>query len=202
MSKLSSLDAEGRLAANVEGQARAQQAHLLSKVDEGEESYNRAASMKASESAELSTELDSTDAMITALDQVMEMMELRLGNDTGAAGEVIGVFKGMQISSADEKAKIQAAIAEKTSMYTGIMSTAGKEIRAFQEVYIEEHKKAVYAAEKLASVEAQRALLNKIASDEAGLLELRRTACTKAQAGRQLSTAGSTTWSRKRRRHR
>merc|ERR1719159_104003 len=139
--------------------------------------------MHASESSELSTELDSTDAMITALDQVMEMMELRLGNDTGAAGEVIGVFKGMQISSADEKAKIEAAITEKTAMYTGIMNTAGKEIRALQEVYVEEHRKAVHAAEQLASVEAQRALLNQIASDDAGLLELRRTACTSAQAG-------------------
>ena len=41
----------------------------------------------------------------------------------------------MQISSADEKAKIEAAITEKTAMYTGIMNTAGKEIRALQEVY-------------------------------------------------------------------
>jgi hypothetical protein len=183
MSKLQSLDAVGRLASNVEGQARAQQAHLLAKVDEGEESYNKAASMQASESKELTTELDSTDAMITALDEVLDMIKLRLGNDTGSAGEVVGVFKGMQISSADEKAKIEAAIEEKTSMYTGIMSTAGKEIRALQEVYVEEHRKAVHAAEQLASVEAQRALLNKIASDEAGLLELRRTACGAVQAG-------------------
>jgi hypothetical protein len=182
MSKLETLGGEGRIASNVVGQATAQQAHLLAKVDEGEESYNKAASMQASESAELTSELDASDAMITALDEVMEMINLRLGNGTGAAGEVIGVFKGMQISSADEKAKIEAAITEKTSMYTGIMSTAGKEIRAFQEVYVEEHKKAVHAAEKLASVEAQRALLNQIGSDEAGLLELRRTACSTAQA--------------------
>jgi len=183
MASLRSLDSTGRLAANMEGQARAQQAHLLAKVGEGEESYNRAASMHASESAELTSELDSTDAMITALDEVMEMMRLRLGNSSGSAGEVLGVFKGMQISSADEKAKIEAAITEKTAMYTGIMNTAGKEIRALQEVYVEEHRKAVHAAEQLASVEAQRALLNQIASDEAGLLELRRTACTAAQAG-------------------
>jgi hypothetical protein len=183
MSKLQSLDSVGRLASNVEGQARAQQAHLLAKVGEGEESYNKAASMQASESSDLITQLNATDAMITALDEVVEMIKLRLGNDSASTGEVVGVLKGMQISSADEKDKLSVAIEEKTKMYTGIMSTAGKEIRALQEVYVEEHKKAVHAAEQLASVEAQRALLNQIASDEAGLLELRRTACTSAQAG-------------------
>ena len=40
------------------------------------------------------------------------------------------------------------------------------------EVYVEEHRKAVHAAEQLASVEAQRALLNQIASDEAGFFEI------------------------------
>lgn len=185
LAKMRDLDAAAHVANSIKGQSNAQQTHLQGQVDVAEESYRSAASMKASSTAELSAEQDAANATLSTLRDVVEMIRLRLGNKTGGAGEVVGVFNGMVMGSEEQVKTLAESIQAKSGQYSEIMTTAGREVRALQEMYVEQHQKAITATEKLASVEAQRALLDEIAAHETEVLKLRRTVCEQAQAGEQ-----------------
>jgi len=179
------LDAEAHVASSVRGAATTQQTHLQDQVDKAEETYRSASSMKASSTAELTAEHGGANETLQTLHEVVDMIRLRLGNESGAAGEVVGVFNGMIMGTEEQLKTLAESIQEKSAQYSEVMTTAGKEVRALQEMYVEQHQKAVLSAEKLASVAAQRDLLNLVNTEEEELREKRRAACTEAQAGAQ-----------------
>ena len=57
-------------------------------VDKAEETYRSASSMKASSTAELTAEHGAANETLGTLHEVVDMIRLRLGNESGAAGEV------------------------------------------------------------------------------------------------------------------
>jgi len=174
------LDREEHVAASLHLSADTEQQHLHQQVAAAEASYTDASSLKVTTTSTLRAQYASTSDTLGTLRMVIDLI---VHNTSLGDSDVVGFLRDMLVAGETRLETINTTVTDKSRQYNAVMTSAGQEVRALQEMYVDQHRTAVMSAEKLAALELQRDLLATLGAQHSAERALQQLACGEAAAG-------------------